>query len=253
MPVRVPAPSSPRRRQPFDEFPTTGSPPPVARAMIRAPQPVGSRRDGPAVGPSPPSGRRTRTTTSSGCIPAWLHRCIAEIPSNGLSRFVRKRVRPNRRRAAGRLPDGLHPRTLVDRHGLIVAGDRDMDGGGQDRPLRLERGVQRLHGRRRGRRYGSSCARRRTRRAPRRRRVRSNPWRGGLAAARRTAHVLVTSEQAHFCELVTPGGFESCHIDASDAAPSATLPPAGPPDAPRLVAASEPHGAEIIGPSMGRD
>lgn len=62
---------------------------------------------------------------------------------------------------------------------------------------------------------------------------------------------LVTSEQAHFYELVTPGGIESFHIDASDPAPSATLPPAGPPDVPRLIAAIERHGAEIIGPPMG--
>jgi quercetin dioxygenase-like cupin family protein len=62
---------------------------------------------------------------------------------------------------------------------------------------------------------------------------------------------LVTSEQAHFYELVTPGGIEAFHIDASDPAPSATLPPPGPPDVARLVAAIQPYDAEIIGPPMG--
>jgi mannose-6-phosphate isomerase-like protein (cupin superfamily) len=63
---------------------------------------------------------------------------------------------------------------------------------------------------------------------------------------------LVTSEDAHLYELVTPGGFEGFHIDASDPAPAATLPPAGPPDIPRLVAALVPYGAEIVGPPMGQ-
>jgi quercetin dioxygenase-like cupin family protein len=64
---------------------------------------------------------------------------------------------------------------------------------------------------------------------------------------------LVTSDDAHFYELVTPGGFELFHIDASDPAPAATLPPPGPPDVPRLIAALVPYGAEIIGPPMGHD
>jgi quercetin dioxygenase-like cupin family protein len=61
---------------------------------------------------------------------------------------------------------------------------------------------------------------------------------------------LVTSEGAHFYELVTPGGIERFHLDASDPAPAAVLPPAGPPDIPRLLAAIEPYGAEIVGPPM---
>lgn len=40
---------------------------------------------------------------------------------------------------------------------------------------------------------------------------------------------LVRSDGAHFLEYVTPGGFEQFHVDASDPAPSATLPPPGPP------------------------
>jgi len=62
---------------------------------------------------------------------------------------------------------------------------------------------------------------------------------------------LVESDGAHFLEIVTPGGFEGFHIDASDPAPSATLPPPGPPDVPRLLAAIGPYGAEIVGPPMG--
>jgi quercetin dioxygenase-like cupin family protein len=64
---------------------------------------------------------------------------------------------------------------------------------------------------------------------------------------------LVTSEHAHFLELVTPGGFEAFHIDASDPAPEAALPPAGPPDVPRLIAALVPYDAQIVGPPMGHD
>ncbi|MEI8337052.1 MAG: cupin domain-containing protein [Actinomycetes bacterium] len=64
---------------------------------------------------------------------------------------------------------------------------------------------------------------------------------------------LVTSSDAHFYELVTPGGFEGFHIDASDPAPSATLPPAAPPDVPRLVDALVTYGAAIVGPPMGHD
>jgi quercetin dioxygenase-like cupin family protein len=63
---------------------------------------------------------------------------------------------------------------------------------------------------------------------------------------------LVTSDGAHFYELLTPGGFEGFHIDASDPAPAATLPPAGPPDIGRLVAALGPYDAEIVGPPMMR-
>ncbi|MGE0726660.1 MAG: cupin domain-containing protein [Acidimicrobiia bacterium] len=61
---------------------------------------------------------------------------------------------------------------------------------------------------------------------------------------------VVTSDEAHFLELVTPGGIEQYHIDASDPAPSATLPPPGPPDLERLVRSLVPYGAEILGPPM---
>jgi hypothetical protein len=63
---------------------------------------------------------------------------------------------------------------------------------------------------------------------------------------------LVTSEQARFYELVTPDGIECFHLDASEPAPASMLPPAGPPDAARLIAAIGPYDAEIIGPPMGR-
>jgi mannose-6-phosphate isomerase-like protein (cupin superfamily) len=61
---------------------------------------------------------------------------------------------------------------------------------------------------------------------------------------------IVTSQDAHFYELVTPGGFEGFHIDASDPAPKASLPPAAPPDVPRLIAALAPYDGEIVGPPM---
>lgn len=61
---------------------------------------------------------------------------------------------------------------------------------------------------------------------------------------------LVTSDTAHFYELVTPGNFEGFHIDASDPAPAAELPPPSAPDVARLVAALGPYDAEIIGPPM---
>lgn len=61
---------------------------------------------------------------------------------------------------------------------------------------------------------------------------------------------LVTSDGAHFLEYVTPAGFEQFHVDASDPAPSATLPPPGPPDIPRLVEVSAAYGATILGPPL---
>jgi hypothetical protein len=61
---------------------------------------------------------------------------------------------------------------------------------------------------------------------------------------------LVTSDQAHFYELVTPGGIEGFHLDASAPAPTAALPPPGPPDVQRLVVALAPYHAEIVGPPM---
>lgn len=60
----------------------------------------------------------------------------------------------------------------------------------------------------------------------------------------------VESEGAHFLELVSPGGFEQYHVDASDPAPAPEIPPAAAPDIGRLVAAIAPYGAEIIGPPL---
>ncbi|HYN33180.1 MAG TPA: quercetin 2,3-dioxygenase [Ilumatobacteraceae bacterium] len=60
----------------------------------------------------------------------------------------------------------------------------------------------------------------------------------------------VDSEDAHFLELVTPGGFEQYHVDASDPAEAATLPPEGAPDILRLLSAIGPYDAEIIGPPL---
>jgi mannose-6-phosphate isomerase-like protein (cupin superfamily) len=61
---------------------------------------------------------------------------------------------------------------------------------------------------------------------------------------------LVISDTAHFYELVTPGGFESYHLDASDPAPAAVLPLPDSPDIGRLVAALVSYGAEILGPPL---
>jgi quercetin dioxygenase-like cupin family protein len=60
----------------------------------------------------------------------------------------------------------------------------------------------------------------------------------------------VDSDRARFLEIVTPGGFEQFHIDASDPAPAATLPPVGPPDIPRVVAAIATYDAELVGPPL---
>lgn len=60
----------------------------------------------------------------------------------------------------------------------------------------------------------------------------------------------VDSDNAHFLELVTPGGFEQYHIDASDPAEVASLPPEQPPDIARLLDAIVPYGAEITGPPL---
>jgi mannose-6-phosphate isomerase-like protein (cupin superfamily) len=61
---------------------------------------------------------------------------------------------------------------------------------------------------------------------------------------------IVTSDHAHIYELVTPGGFEGFHLDASDRADEACLPPSAPVDVMRLVTALGPYNAEILGPPM---
>ena len=60
----------------------------------------------------------------------------------------------------------------------------------------------------------------------------------------------VDSEEAHFLELVTPGGFEQYHVDASDPAEAPALPPEGAPDIARLLSAIAPYDAEITGPPL---
>ncbi len=60
----------------------------------------------------------------------------------------------------------------------------------------------------------------------------------------------VDSDDAHFLEFATPGGVEGFHVDASEAAPVADLPPASQPDVERLLAAAGPYGIDIIGPPM---
>jgi quercetin dioxygenase-like cupin family protein len=60
----------------------------------------------------------------------------------------------------------------------------------------------------------------------------------------------VQSNGAHFLELVMPGGFEQYHVDVSDPAPVAEIPPAVAPDIERLIAAIGPYGAAIVGPPL---
>ena len=61
----------------------------------------------------------------------------------------------------------------------------------------------------------------------------------------------VDSAEARLLEIITPGGFEAYHVDASDPAPSVTMPPEGEPDIGRLAAAIGPYGAELVGPPLG--
>jgi hypothetical protein len=63
----------------------------------------------------------------------------------------------------------------------------------------------------------------------------------------------VDSETVRQLEFVTPAGFERFHVDASDAAPAAELPPPSEPDIPRLLSAIDGYNAEIIGPPLGPD
>lgn len=60
----------------------------------------------------------------------------------------------------------------------------------------------------------------------------------------------VDSDHAWFLEMVTPGGFEQFHLDASDPAPSATLPPPGPPEISKVTSVIASYDAELIGPPL---
>jgi quercetin dioxygenase-like cupin family protein len=63
----------------------------------------------------------------------------------------------------------------------------------------------------------------------------------------------VDTETVRQLELITPAGIEQFHIDSSDPAPAAELPPRGEPDIARLVDAITRYDAEIIGPPLGPD
>lgn len=60
----------------------------------------------------------------------------------------------------------------------------------------------------------------------------------------------VDSDQAHILEFALPGGVEGFHLDASDIAQSADLPPAVEADIPRMLGAASNYGIEILGPPM---
>jgi quercetin dioxygenase-like cupin family protein len=63
----------------------------------------------------------------------------------------------------------------------------------------------------------------------------------------------VDSDTVHQIELATPAGIERFHVEASDPAPAPELPPLGEPDIPRVLAAIDGYGAEIVGPPLGPD
>ena len=63
----------------------------------------------------------------------------------------------------------------------------------------------------------------------------------------------VDSETVRQLELITPAGIEQFHINASDPAQNAELPPPTEPDIPRLVSAIAGYDAEIIGPPLSPD
>jgi quercetin dioxygenase-like cupin family protein len=63
----------------------------------------------------------------------------------------------------------------------------------------------------------------------------------------------VDSETVRQLELITPAGIEQFHINASDPARNAALPPPSEPDIPRLVNAIAGYDAEIIGPPLSPD
>jgi quercetin dioxygenase-like cupin family protein len=63
----------------------------------------------------------------------------------------------------------------------------------------------------------------------------------------------VDSDTVRQLELTTPAGIEQFHIDTSDPAPLAEMPPPAEPDIPRLLDAITAYDAEIIGPPLGTD
>lgn len=60
----------------------------------------------------------------------------------------------------------------------------------------------------------------------------------------------VDSDVARWVEIVSPGGFEQWHLECSDPAGGAGLPPAGPLDVDRIVRTIGPYGTAIEGPPM---
>lgn len=71
---------------------------------------------------------------------------------------------------------------------------------------------------------------------------------------RNVPHTFRTDGEAvRLLELMTPAGIEQFHIDASDAAPIAELPPPGEPDIRRVVDVAAGYDVEIIGPPLGPD
>jgi quercetin dioxygenase-like cupin family protein len=71
---------------------------------------------------------------------------------------------------------------------------------------------------------------------------------------RDVAHTFrVDSEEARLLEILTPAGFEQFHVETSEQAPEATIPPDSEPDIPRLLAAIGAYHAEIVGPPLAPD
>jgi quercetin dioxygenase-like cupin family protein len=60
----------------------------------------------------------------------------------------------------------------------------------------------------------------------------------------------VDSDEARMLEILTPAGFEQFHVETSEQAAAAEIPPPAEPDIPRLLAAIGPYRAEIVGPPL---
>jgi quercetin dioxygenase-like cupin family protein len=68
---------------------------------------------------------------------------------------------------------------------------------------------------------------------------------------RDVAHTFrVDSDEARLLEVLTPAGFEQFHVDTSEQAATAEIPPPSVPDVPRLLDAIGPYRAEIVGPPL---